>query len=143
MKEENLIYLNDLRDRLNFIVQSLEICHETMKSLMELYVSSNDMKMNEIIETAHGRYHAVHPLDFCGRGLGYELPVHAGTGVEIRIPGGLDRDAADCRCSGMVHQKAEIGFNPAVSGQPLSPQLSVLGFDWHSPLLCGGKNIKK
>lgn len=50
MKEENLIYLNDLHDRLNFIVQSLEICHETMKSLMELYVSNNDMKMNEIMK---------------------------------------------------------------------------------------------
>lgn len=50
IKDENLIYLSDLQDRLNFIVQSLEICHETMKSLMELYVSNNDMKMNEIMK---------------------------------------------------------------------------------------------
>ncbi|MBQ7822664.1 MAG: magnesium/cobalt transporter CorA [Bacteroidaceae bacterium] len=50
VKGENLIYLSDLQDRLNFIVQSLEICHETMKSLMELYVSNNDMKMNEVMK---------------------------------------------------------------------------------------------
>lgn len=50
IKEENLIYLHDLQDRLNFIVQSIEICHETLSSLMELYVSNNDMRMNEIMK---------------------------------------------------------------------------------------------
>ena len=48
IKEENMVYLNDLEDRIVFIIQSIEICRESMASLLDLY--DNDMRMNGIMK---------------------------------------------------------------------------------------------
>ncbi len=48
--DEDSIYLNDLEDRMLFIIQSIEICRETLASLLDLYFSNNDLKMNEIMK---------------------------------------------------------------------------------------------
>lgn len=48
--DENTVYLNDLEDRMLFIIQSIEICRETLASLLDLYFSNNDLKMNEIMK---------------------------------------------------------------------------------------------
>ena len=41
---------NKLEDRMLFIIQSIEICRETQASLLDLYFSNNDLKMNEIMK---------------------------------------------------------------------------------------------
>ena len=48
--DEDMIYFNDLEDRMLFIIQSIEICRETQASLLDLYFSNNDLKMNEIMK---------------------------------------------------------------------------------------------
>ena len=48
--DDDMIYLNDLEDRMLFIIQSIEICRETLTSLLDLYFSNNDLKMNEIMK---------------------------------------------------------------------------------------------
>lgn len=48
--EETKIYLDDLQDRLSFVIQSVETCRETIASLMDLYMSNNSLKMNDIMK---------------------------------------------------------------------------------------------
>lgn len=48
--DENKVYITDLQDRMLFIIQSIEICRETIVSLLDLYVSNNDLRMNEIMK---------------------------------------------------------------------------------------------
>ena len=48
--DEDMIYFNDLEDRMLFIIQSIEICRETQASLLDLYFSNNDLKMKEIMK---------------------------------------------------------------------------------------------
>ncbi|WP_455498689.1 magnesium/cobalt transporter CorA [Coprobacter sp.] len=50
VRDEDTIYLSDLEDRMLFIIQSIEICRETLASLLDLYFSNNDLKMNEIMK---------------------------------------------------------------------------------------------
>ena len=48
--EDNIIYFNDFDDRLRTTIEELEIMHETLASLMDLYFNNNNLKMNEIIK---------------------------------------------------------------------------------------------
>ena len=41
---------NDLADQLQFVMQTLESCRETISALVELYISKNDMAMIDIIK---------------------------------------------------------------------------------------------
>ncbi|MCP9612609.1 magnesium/cobalt transporter CorA [Coprobacter tertius] len=50
IRDENKVYLNDLEDRLLFIIQSIEICRESVDALLDLYFSNNDLRMNEIMK---------------------------------------------------------------------------------------------
>lgn len=45
--DDDMIYLNDLEDRMLFIIQSIEICRETLASLLDLYFSNNMNFKNE------------------------------------------------------------------------------------------------
>ena len=40
---------NDLADQLQFVMQTLESCRETISALVDLYISNNDMRSNEIM----------------------------------------------------------------------------------------------
>lgn len=44
------IYFNDVNDHLQFVLQQIEICRETLASLVDLYISNNDLKMNNIMK---------------------------------------------------------------------------------------------
>lgn len=50
MHKANRAYFNDVNDHLQFVLQTLDICRETLSSLVDLYISSNDLKMNDIMK---------------------------------------------------------------------------------------------
>ena len=42
--------MNDVNDHLQFVLQTIEICRETLSSLVDLYISNNDLRMNDIMK---------------------------------------------------------------------------------------------
>ena len=46
----NQPFFNDVNDHLQFVLQNIEICRETLASLVDLYISNNDLKMNDIMK---------------------------------------------------------------------------------------------
>lgn len=50
IKPENAIYVNDIDDRLKFLLQSIDSSHESSSSILEWYLSNNSLKMNEIMK---------------------------------------------------------------------------------------------
>ena len=47
----NRAFFNDLNDHLNYVSQNIEICRETLSSLVDLYISNNDLRMNSIMKS--------------------------------------------------------------------------------------------
>ncbi len=43
-------FFNDVNDHLQFVLQTIEICRETLSSLVDLYISNNDLRMNDIMK---------------------------------------------------------------------------------------------
>lgn len=43
-------FFNDVNDHLLYVAQSIDSCRETLASLMDLYVSNNDLRMNDIMK---------------------------------------------------------------------------------------------
>lgn len=50
IQAENSIYMNDIDDRLKFLLQSIDTCHESSSSVLEWYISNNELKMNQIMK---------------------------------------------------------------------------------------------
>lgn len=50
MHKANRAFFNDVNDHLQFVLQTIEICRETLSSLVDLYISSNDLRMNDIMK---------------------------------------------------------------------------------------------
>lgn len=50
MHKVNRAYFNDVNDHLQFVLQTLEICRELLSSLVDLYISNNDLRMNDIMK---------------------------------------------------------------------------------------------
>lgn len=50
MHKANRAFFNDVNDHLQFVLQTIEICRETLSSLVDLYISNNDLKMNDIMK---------------------------------------------------------------------------------------------
>ncbi len=46
----NRAFYNDVNDHLQFVLQTIEICRETLSALVDLYISNNDLRMNEIMK---------------------------------------------------------------------------------------------
>lgn len=46
----NRAFFNDVNDHLQFVLQTIEICRETLSSLVDLYISNNDLRMNDIMK---------------------------------------------------------------------------------------------
>ena len=46
----NRAYFNDVNDHLQFVLQTIEICRETLSALVDLYISNNDLRMNNIMK---------------------------------------------------------------------------------------------
>ena len=46
----NRAFFNDLNDHINYVAQNIEICRETLSSLVDLYISNNDLRMNSIMK---------------------------------------------------------------------------------------------
>lgn len=46
----NKAFYNDVNDHLQFVLQTMEICRETLSSLVDLYISNNDIRRNEIMK---------------------------------------------------------------------------------------------
>lgn len=49
-RKEMQPYLNDVSDHLNFALQTIETCRELLSSLVDLYISNNDLRMNDIMK---------------------------------------------------------------------------------------------
>ena len=47
---DTLPIYNDLADQLQFVVQTMEGCREIISSLVDLYISNNDLRMNAIMK---------------------------------------------------------------------------------------------
>ena len=43
-------FFNDVNDHLLYVVQDIDTCRETLSSLMDLYISNNDLRMNDIMK---------------------------------------------------------------------------------------------
>ena len=43
-------FFNDVNDHLLNVAQNIDICRETLSSLMDLYISNNDLRMNDIMK---------------------------------------------------------------------------------------------
>jgi len=50
MHKLNRPYFNDVNDHLQFVLQTIDICRETLSSLVDLYISNNDLRMNDIMK---------------------------------------------------------------------------------------------
>lgn len=50
MHKVNRAFYNDVNDHLQFVLQTIEICRETLSSLVDLYISNNDLRMNDIMK---------------------------------------------------------------------------------------------
>lgn len=50
LHKTNKIFFNDVNDHILLVVQLLETSHETLSSLIDLYISNNDLKMNNIMK---------------------------------------------------------------------------------------------
>lgn len=48
--KKNRVFFNDVNDHLQFVLQTIEICRETLSSLVDLYISNNDLRMNDIMK---------------------------------------------------------------------------------------------
>lgn len=48
--KKNSIYVNAVHEQLKYLLQSIELCRETFDSLVNLYISNNDLRMNEIMK---------------------------------------------------------------------------------------------
>lgn len=46
----NRAYFNDVNDHLQFVLQTIDICRETLSALVDLYISNNDLRMNDIMK---------------------------------------------------------------------------------------------
>ena len=46
----NRAFFNDVNDHLQFVLQTIEICRETLSSLVDLYISNNALRMNNIMK---------------------------------------------------------------------------------------------
>lgn len=45
----NRVFLNDVNDHILYVSQTIDSCRETLASLMDLYISNNDLRMNDIM----------------------------------------------------------------------------------------------
>lgn len=50
IREENLIFFNDVGDHLQLASQTVDICREMLASLADLYISNNDLRMNDVMK---------------------------------------------------------------------------------------------
>lgn len=50
MHKVNRAYFNDVNDHLQFVLQTIDICRETLSALVDLYISNNDLRMNDIMK---------------------------------------------------------------------------------------------
>ncbi len=50
LTKNNRVFFNDVNDHLQFVLQTIEICRETLSSLVDLYISNNDLRMNDIMK---------------------------------------------------------------------------------------------
>ena len=48
--EENRPFFNDVNDHLHFVVQTLDSCRDILSALVDLYLSNNDLRMNNIMK---------------------------------------------------------------------------------------------
>ena len=46
----NRPFFNDVNDHLQFVLQTIDICRETLSALVDLYISNNDLRMNDIMK---------------------------------------------------------------------------------------------
>ncbi|WP_321479416.1 magnesium/cobalt transporter CorA [uncultured Bacteroides sp.] len=50
MHKVNRPFFMDVNDHLQFVLQTLDICRETLSSLVDLYISNNDLRMNDVMK---------------------------------------------------------------------------------------------
>lgn len=50
LHKANRPFLNDVNDHLLYVAQNIDICRETLSSLMDLYVTNNSLRMNDIMK---------------------------------------------------------------------------------------------
>lgn len=43
-------FFDDVNDHLQLILQTIEVCRETLSSLIDLYISNSDLRMNDIMK---------------------------------------------------------------------------------------------
>lgn len=48
--EKDMIYINAIYEQFNYLTQSLEVCRESFDVLVNLYISNNDLRMNDIMK---------------------------------------------------------------------------------------------
>ena len=81
----NRAFFNDVNDHLQFVLQTIEICRETLSSLVDLYISNNDLRMNDIMKRLTIVSTIFIPLTFLVGVWGNELQMDARARMAIRV----------------------------------------------------------
>ncbi len=107
----NRAFYNDVNDHLQFVLQTIEICRETLSSLVDLYISNNDLRMNDIMKRLTIVSTIFIPLTFLVGVWGNELQMDARTGLAVRIFICLDYNGGYRYYCIFVLQKKRNGIN--------------------------------
>lgn len=75
MHKVNRAFFNDVNDHLQFVLQTIEICRETLSSLVDLYISNNDLRMNDIMKRLTIGFHHLYSVDFSCRSVGNDFKI--------------------------------------------------------------------
>lgn len=50
LTDENKMYIYDINDHIQYAYQEMEVCKDTISSLVDLYLANNDLQMNKIMK---------------------------------------------------------------------------------------------
>mgnify|MGYP000057872306 FL=1 len=70
LHKANRPFFNDVNDHLQFVLQTLDGCRDMISALVDLYLSNNDQRMNNIMKQLTIVSTIFIPLTFLGRYMG-------------------------------------------------------------------------
>ena len=85
---ETRVFLRDVYDHAVQALELVETLREMSVSVMEVYLSAQNQRLNAVDEGPHRHLHDLHPADVHRLHLRHELQVHARAGLAVGLPAG-------------------------------------------------------
>ena len=92
LHEENRPSFSDVNDHLQFVLQTLDGCRDMIVALVDLYLSNNDQRMNNIMKQLTVVSTIFIPLTFLAGIWGMNFAVDARVDMETRLSFCMDID---------------------------------------------------